>query len=310
MKRRGIAFHPRSYIFTRQNLTFYICIAPWVIGFLVFTLGPFLTSIGLSFTRWTLLQPPYYIGLANYSKMFLRDRLYRTVVWNSLYFTLGSVPAKQVVALALALLLNQKLRGVWLYRSIFYLPAVTSGVATAILWAYIFGYNVGILNSVLRMVGIAPVRWLTNVNMAMRTLILMSLWDVGSIFIIYLAGLQGVPTHLYEAAEVDGAGVWHKFRHVTIPMITPSMFFNIVMGFIGSFQTFTTAYVMTGGGPADRTLVYALQLYRMAFGYFEMGYAAAMAWVLFMMILALTLTQLALSGRWVYYEAAAPGGRI
>jgi multiple sugar transport system permease protein len=309
-RRRGITLNPRAWIFSHSHRTFYLCIAPWAIGFLAFTLAPFLTSAYLSLTRWHLLAPPKFRGVANFSEMFVEDHLFRSVVWNTIYFTLGSVPGKQLVALALAMLLNQKLKGIWIYRSIFYLPAVTSGVATAILWTYIFGYNIGILNAVLQIVGLPRVRWLTDVNQAMRTMIMMSFWNVGSIFLIYLAGLQGVPDHLYEAAEVDGAGVWSRFRNVTLPMISPSIFFNIVMGIIGSFQGFTAVYVMTGGGPADRTLLYGLHIYYTAFQFFRMGYAAAMAWVLFSIILVLTLIQLRLSERWVYYEAGGPGGGV
>jgi multiple sugar transport system permease protein len=207
------------------------------------------------------------------------------------------------------MLLNQDLRGIYIYRTLFYLPAVTSGVATAVLWAQVFGFNMGVLNAALSYIGIPPQAWFTDLKLAMPTLIFISLWEVGNIFVIYLAGLQGVPTHLYEAAEVDGANTWDKFVNVTIPMITPTIFFNVVMGFIGSFQVFTSAFIITGGGPANRTLFYVLRLYWMAFINFRMGYASAMAWILFAIILLLTVFQLWLSGKWVYYEAAAPGAR-
>jgi len=306
---RQAVLHPMNYVFTRQHIAGYIFIAPWFMGFLFWTLAPFLASIGLSFADWSIMGKAKFVGLGNYHKMLSGDVRYRSALWNTLYYTIFAVPLKQVVALAIALLLNQKLRGIYIYRTIFYLPAVTSGVATAILWTQIFGYRMGILNAVLAKVGISARPWLTDLNLAMRTLIFISLWNVGQLFLIYLAGLQGVPTHFYEAAEVDGAGAWHKFRHVTLPLITPSIFFNVVMGFINSFKVFTQAYVMTGGGPADRTLFYCLYLYYKAFRDFRMGYAAAMAWILFFIIMAVTLVQLALSRRWVYYEGAAPGGR-
>lgn len=306
---RRLGFHPLSYIFTRQHIAGYIFIAPWFIGFFIWTLGPFLASIGLSFTEWSIMGKARFVGFANYRKMFFGDVRYRSALWNTVYYTVLSVPLRQVIALAIAVLLNQKLRGIYIYRTIFYLPAVTTGVATSILWTQIFGYRMGVLNAVLKNFGVTPRPWLTDLNLAMRTLIFISLWNVGQSFIIYLAGLQGVPTHFYEAAEVDGAGTWHRFRHITLPLITPSIFFNIVMGFIHSFRVFLQAYVMTAGGPADRTLFYVLYLYYKAFQDFRMGYAAAMAWVLFLIIMLITVVQLALSRRWVYYEGAAPGGR-
>jgi multiple sugar transport system permease protein len=214
------------------------------------------------------------------------------------------------MALAIAVLLNQKLRGIWLYRSVFYLPTVTAGVATAIMWTQLFGFRMGILNAGLARLGIEAIPWLTDPKYALGTLIFISQWNVGSAFIIYLAGLQGVPTHLYEAAEVDGATGWQRFWKITLPLITPSVFFNVVMGFIGSFQTFTQAFVMTGGGPADRTLFYVLYLFQKGFMDFRMGYASALAWILFLIILSLTLFQMWLSRRWVYYEGAAGRGAI
>jgi multiple sugar transport system permease protein len=277
----------------------------------VFTLGPFLASIYLSMVDWNLLGKAKFVGLGNYVKMFTDDRRFSQSLVNTLIYTVVSVPLKQVIALAIAMLLNQNLKGIVLYRTIFYLPSVTSGVATSILWSMIFGYRMGILNAVLAKLSIPPQQWLTSVQLALPTLTFISLWAVGSIFIIYLAGLQGVPNHFYEAAEVDGASPWQRFVKITIPLITPSIFFNVVMGFIGSFKVFTQAYVMTGGGPADRTLFYVLYLYFKAFRDFRMGYAAALAWVLFIIILVLTLGQLYMSRRWVYYEGeATAAGRM
>ena len=303
--RAATASPARTNPFTRSKFTFYVFISPWLIGFLIFTFGPFIASFWLSFQKYDVLSPPSFLGLGNFRKMFFEDPLYPRALWNTFYYTVVSVPLKQIIALTLAVLLNQDLKGIYLYRTAFYLPAVTSGVAMAVLWSQVFGYNMGVLNAGLHYLGIPPQAWLTNLKLAMPTLIFISIWNVGNIFVIYLAGLQGVPSHLYEAAEVDGANTWHKFIHVTIPMITPTIFFNVVMGFIGSFQVFTEAFIITNGGPANRTLFYALHLWRNAFHYFRMGYSSAMAWVLFAIILALTMVQLRLSGRWVYYEAAA-----
>lgn len=291
-----------SYIFTRSEICGYIFILPFFIGFLVWTLGPFLISIYLSTVKWSLLGDPEFVGLGNYRTLFLEDERFRRSLLNTFIYVFTSVPLQQIIALTIAMLLAQELGAIYIYRTIFYLPAVTSGVATAILWTQIFGYQMGLLNAGLRYIGIPPQAWLTDVNLALPTLIFISLWNVGNTFIIYLAGLKGVPTHLYEAAEVDGATALQRFFRITIPMITPSIFFNVVMGLIGSFQVFTQALVMTGGGPADRTLFYVLYLYFRAFQDFRMGYAAAMAWILFLIIMFFTAIQLVLSNRWVYYE--------
>ena len=253
--------NPLSYIFTHERICRYIFIAPWFLGFLIWTFGPFLASIFLSMTNWSLLGKYEFLWFANYQKMFTSDERFIAALKNTWTYVLVSIPLKQIIALSIAMLLNQQLRGIYIYRTIFYLPSVTAGVATAIVWSMIFGYRMGILNAVLANVGITPQPWLTSIKWALPTLIFISLWNVGNIFIIYLAGLQGVPVHFYEAAEVDGASEWQKFWKITVPLITPSIFFNVVMGFIGSFKVFTQAYVMTGGGPADRTLFYVLYLY-------------------------------------------------
>jgi multiple sugar transport system permease protein len=304
---KRVRFNPLSWIFTHPKICGPIFVAPWFIGFVAFTLGPFLASFGLSFLKWSLIGTPRWIGLDNYVKILTDYERFVMAVKNTFVYVLTSVPMRQILALAIAMLLNQKLRGIWLYRSIFYLPTVTSGVATAILWSQMFGYRMGMLNSGLAKFGVDPVPWLTDIRWALPTLIFISLWNVGSAFVIYLAGLQGVPIHYYEAAEVDGATEWQRFWKITVPLITPSIFFNIVMGFIGSFRVFTQAYIMTGGGPADRTLFYVLYLFQKGFQDFRMGYASALAWILFLIILAMTLFQMWLSRRWVYYEGAVTG---
>ena len=303
-------FNPLAYIFTHPKICGPLFISPWFIGFLAFTLGPFLASLGLSFVKWSLMGSPRWVGLDNFVKILTDDVRFGWAVKNTVIYVLTSVPMKQILALSIAMLLNQKLRGIWMYRSVFYLPTVTAGVATAILWSQMFGYRMGMLNAGLEKFGIDPIPWLTDPKWALSTLIFISLWNVGSIFVIYLAGLQGVPTHLYEAAEVDGATPWQRFWKITLPLITPSIFFNVVMGFIGSFRTFTQAYVMTGGGPADRTLFYVLYLFQKGFQDFRMGYASALAWILFLIVLGMTLFQMWLSKRWVYYEGTRSRGVV
>jgi multiple sugar transport system permease protein len=238
---RRAGFHPLNYIFTRPQICGPLFIAPWFLGFVVFTAGPFLGSLVLSFLNWSLMGAPKWAGLGNYVKIFTDDNRFPWAVRNTFIYVLVSVPLKQVLALSIAMLLNQELKAIWLYRSVFYLPSVTSGVATAILWSQVFGFRMGVMNAVLAKVGIQPIPWLTSLTWALPTLIFISLWSVGNIFIIYLAGLQGVPTHLYEAAEVDGASPWTRFIKITLPLITPSIFFNTVMGFIGTFRVFTDA---------------------------------------------------------------------
>jgi multiple sugar transport system permease protein len=293
--------------FTREDLTGYLFIAPWLFGFVVFTAGPFLASLLFSFTTWNVIGPMEWVGTQNYEKMLFRDATFWKGLFNTAYYVVFHVPGIVVIALALATLLNQKLRAIAVYRTVFYLPAVTSGVATAIVWGFIFNGQNGLLNEALGLFGIQGPNWLFSLQWAMPALIIMSLWNVGQPMIIYLAALQGVPQHLYEAVSMDGGGKWAQFRHVTVPMITPAIFFNVIMQIIGSFQVFTSAYVVTKGGPADATMVYVLYLYKHAFQNLNMGYASGLAWVLFVIILAFTLFQVLMSNRWVYYEGRSDG---
>lgn len=285
----------------------YIFISPWLIGFLIFTLGPVIASFLLSFTDYELVTPPRWIGLKNYITLLKDDRLFWVSLYNSAYYTFFSVPLGIIVAFALAMLLNLKLPGITIYRTIFYLPVVTSGVAVALLWIWLFNPQFGLINFLLRSIGLPGPGWLVDPAWAKPAFVLMSLWGVGGTVVIFLAGLQGVPRSLYEAAAVDGANAWHRFWNITVPMMSPVIFFNLIMGIIGSFQVFTQAYVMTGGGPQDATLFYVLYLFKQGFGMFRMGYAAAMAWILFVIILVLTLIQLKLAQRWVYYEGEIKG---
>lgn len=293
--------------FRRNYLAGYLFISPWLFGFLIFTLGPFVASLYLSFSRYTLVTSPEWVGISNYTRLFYEDRYFTKTLFNTLYYVIFRIPGVQLISLSLALILAQELRGIAIYRTLFYLPTVTSGVATAILWQWVFNTRFGIVNIALSWIGIEGPGWLTTTTWAMPALIIMSFWGVGGPMIIYLAALKNVPAQLYEAAQIDGANSIQRFLNVTLPLITSSIFFNVIMGIIGSFQVFTQAYVITQGGPADATLFYVLYLYRVAFENLRMGYASALAWVLFLIILAFTLVQVVFSKRWVYYEGAQPG---
>ncbi len=291
----------KSRMAKREALEGLLFAAPLLLGLLIFTLYPVLDSLYISFTKYNIFTPPEFIGLQNYRNL-VNDSLF----WQSLRITtiysVISVPLQLVAGFAVALLMNQKVRGITIFRTIYYLPSVVSGVAVSLLWVWIFNPDYGLANVMLRAAHLPTQKWLTDPRTALGSFIFMSLWGIGGGMIIYLAGLQGVPQHLYESASMDGANIYQKFRHVTLPMMTPVIFYNLVMGIIGSFQVFTQAFVMTSGGPANATLFYVLYLFRQAFNYFRMGYASAMAWVLFAIILALTLLVLKSSSAWVYYE--------
>jgi len=290
-----------SRLARREALEGYLFVTPLLVGLLVFTLGPILESLALSFTRYDIFTPPVFVGLKNY-RALLDDRLF----WQSLKVTtvyaMVSVPLQLIFGLAVALLMNARVRGITLFRTLYYLPAVVSGVAVSLLWAWIFNPGYGLANVALKAADLPPQRWLADPATALPSLILMSLWGIGGGMVIYLAGLQGVPGPLYESASLDGANALQQFRHVTLPLLTPVIFYNLVMGLIGAFQTFTQAFVMTSGGPANATLFYVLYLFRQAFSYFHMGYASAMAWVLFAILLTLTLLVFKSSALWVYAE--------
>jgi multiple sugar transport system permease protein len=297
----------RRRYFTKTDLVGYLFISPWLIGFLVFTLFPFVASLIISLTNWEIVGDWEFVGTANYQKMLSgNDRLFLESLKVTFTYSLTRVPLIQMFALALACLLNQPIKGRAVFRTIFYLPAVTAGVATAYLWAYLFSNNGGIINTALGLVGIEGPNWLYSTEWSLPTLIILSCWNVGTSMLIYLAALQAVPESLHEAAMIDGAGVLKRFWHVTVPMITPAIFFNMVLGIIGSFQGFTDAFIITQGGPGYSTLLYTLYLYRTAFSDLHMGYAAALAWILFLILLAFTAVQMVLSKRWVYYEGGQP----
>jgi multiple sugar transport system permease protein len=288
---------------TREAITCYLFLLPWATGFILFVLGPILVSLVLSLMRYDIVTPPYFVGLSNFRELFLTDIRFLGSMGNTAYYVALYVPLHMIVALGLALLLNQKVRGMPAYRTMFYIPSIVPIVAGSILWVWILQPEWGLINSLLGIFGIKGPLWLASLTWSKPSLILMALWGSGAAMIICLAGLQGVPQHLYEAAEIDGADRWQRFVRITLPMLSPTLFFMLILGVIGSFQVFTTAYVMTGGGPAESTLFYMLYLYRRAFVFLNMGYAAAMAWILFVIVLVLTIVQFRLANRWVYYEA-------
>jgi len=277
-----------------------ICASPWLIGFAIFTGGPILFSIIISFCHYDILNPAIWVGLKNYKWIFTQDPLFWKSLWNTLYMVIG-VPIGIVVSLSIAMLLNQKMKAMAFYRTLFYLPAIVPAVAASILWIWVFNPSHGLLNIALSWAGITGPAWLQDETWSKPSLILMGLWAAGGGMIIWLAGLKGIPDHLYEAAEVDGANMWHKFINITIPMLTPYIFFNIIMGLIGTFQIFSQAYIMTQGGPVNSTLFYAYRLFNNAFRYLQMGEASAMSWVLFVIVFGLTMFQLWLSKKWVHY---------
>lgn len=286
----------------RETITAYLLISPWIIGFIVFTLGPMIASLIFSFTDYSIIKPAHFVGFSNYIMMLFKD--YR--FWHSLRVTLTyaifAIPLGLTFGLLLALLLNTKVPGLAIWRTVYYTPSVVSGVAVAILWLYLFNPQYGVINWILSLVNIKGPGWLSSPVWALPALIIMSLWGVGGGMIIYLAGLQGIPTTFYEAAEVDGANTMQKFFNITLPMITPVLFYNLIIGIISTFQIFTSVYVMTAGGPVESTLFYNLNLYNYAFRYQEMGYASALAWALFVIVLVLTLLVFRSSSMWVYYE--------
>ncbi len=279
----------------------YIFIAPFILGFLFWFLAPALTAVWLTFQDWNLLRPPTFVGLDNL-RALPKDKLF----WQSLkvttVYTLVYVPLNLVLGFLLALLLNTKVRGIAIFRTVYYLPSIVPAVANAVLWAWIFNTEFGLLNAGLHSLGFAKIKWLQRPEWALPALILMALWGFGGSMVIYLAGLQGIPESFYEAAELDGAGRWAKLRYVTIPLMSPVIFFNLIIGIIGSFQVFTPARLITDGGPQNATLAYVLYLYRVSFESLKMGYAAALAWVLFFIIAALTVFVFRYLGDRVYYE--------
>ncbi|MDE0670779.1 MAG: sugar ABC transporter permease [Caldilineaceae bacterium] len=285
----------------REALECYLFISPVCIGLLAFTIGPILASLYFSFTEYNIIRAPKWVGLGKFHDLIQDELFWQSLKVTSLYVVMH-LPLSLVLALGIALLMNQKVRGIIFFRTVYYLPSVVSGVAVALLWMWIFNPEFGILNTLLALVNIQGPAWLFDEHWSLPAIALMSLWGVGGSMLIYLAGLQGIPSELYEAAEIDGASRWRRFWFITLPLLSTVILFNLVMGLIASFQEFTPAYVMTSGGPNFSTLFYNYYLYENAFEYLYMGYASAMAWVLLVIVLILTLLVFKSSPMWVFYQ--------
>jgi multiple sugar transport system permease protein len=299
---------PRLSREMRRNLEGWAFASPWIVGFILFTAGPMLASAVMALMKWDLLTSPTFVGLENFRRAAWGDPL----VWQSIRITtlyaVVSVPLNIVLGLGLALMLNSGIRGLRFYRTAYFLPSVLSGVAVALLWRWVFENQFGLANTMLSYVGLRGPNWLGDGTWALPSLILMNIWAIGGGMIIYLAGLQGIPTELYEAAEVDGANWWRRLWTITLPLVTPALFFQLVIGVIQALQVFTQPYVMTGGGPYNSTLFFVLYLYQNAFQFFQMGYASALAWILFFYILVLTLVIFRSGDFWVHYEGQTRKG--
>jgi multiple sugar transport system permease protein len=280
---------------------------PAILGMLLFSIGPMIASLLLSFTQYDMLTAPSWVGLANYRQLVHDDLFLKSLRVTAIY-SFVTVPLILVLSFVLATMLNQKIRGMAFFRSLYYLPTVMSGVAVAMLWRWMFNKQYGLVNTILGKLGIEGPAWFLSETWALPALIVTGLWTFGGTTLIYLAGLQGVPNELYEAAECDGANRWRQHRYITLPMISNVTFFNLVMGVIGSLQVFAEPYVLTGGGPNNSTLLLPLYLYRNAFQYLKMGYASAIAWVSFVIVLLLTLLVFKSRSLWVYGDAADEGG--
>lgn len=292
---------PRRRIQWRRHLEGYLVIAPWLVGFVALALFPMLASLALAFTKYDIFSPPTWTGLSNFGRL-LNDRLFFTVSYNTIYYTGVSVVPRLAISLALALLLNQKLVGIGLFRTAYYLPSVIQAVANVMIWVWIMQPEVGLANYVLRSVGLPGSPWLTDPRTSKISLAIMTFWYFGPQMLVFLAALQSVPTEMHEAAKVDGAGVLRRFWNITVPMITPSIFFNLVVCVIDSLQTFTSPVIATDGGPANSTRTIVMYIYEQAFSNQRMGYASLLAWVLFSAIMVMTAVQFRFSG-WVYYES-------
>ena len=288
----------------RENLYGYLFLTPWLIGFFGLFLGPGLASLYLSLSKYDVLTPPQFIGTANYVKMFTADEQFWSSLWRTAYFAFASVPLSVLGSMTLAILLNAKLRGVTVFRTLFFMPSLVPLVASVVLWKWLLNTDFGIVNQALRSLGVAdPPGWFTEQAWAIPSLIFLRLWAGigGTQMIIFLAGLQGIPEELYDAASIDGASSWQKTLRVTIPLLTPTIFFNTVLGVIGALQTFAAAFVATEGGPGFATWFYSLHIWKHAFDYWNMGYAAALAWFFALIIVALTVFQMVASKTWVFY---------
>src|SRR5262245_11384002 len=287
----------------RDALWGYVFLLPWVLGLIIFWLGPIILSFALSFTQYDVISAPIFNGLENYHKAFFDDELFWPSILRTFKYSAIVVPVGLLGALGLALLLNRGIRGTNLFRAAFFVPTLTPAVALVLLWGWLLQPEIGPVNLLLKVFGITGPAWLQSQYWAFSSIVIINLWASmgGNTMLIFLAGLQGVPHELYEAASLDGAGAWSRFRHVTLPMISPTFFFNLVLGVIGALKVFTTAFVATQGGPAYSTWFFALHIYQQAFSFFKMGYGSALAWIFVVVLLVFTYFQIVLSRRWVFY---------
>ena len=299
-----------STLLAREAWEGRLFVLPWIVGFLVFTAGPMLYSLYLAFTDFDVLSPPRWIGGVNFMRALTDDPLFWTSLFNTAYYVVIAVPLYLAASFLVALAVNRPVRGVNIYRTLYYLPSITPAVASSILWLMLFQSDFGLVNSLLTALGLPTRNWLFDADVTRFVFVIMGLWGIGSSMVVFLAGLQGISETVYDAAAIDGAGVWARFRHVTVPMMTPIIFFNLVLGIIASFQVFTAAYIITRGGPANSTLFYVLYLYNNGWQFLKMGYASALAWILFVIILGFTLMQFKLADRWVYYEGGLRPTRL
>ncbi len=286
---------------TRRMAVGLLFVSPWIIGFLLFTVYPMFASFYYSLTRYDVLRPPKFIGLANYQEMFFTDRLFGTALYNTLWFVVVGMPVTFVIAFLLAVLLNQNLRGRSFFRTIFFIPSITPAVASAMVWLWIYNTQYGLINGLLIALGVKVVPWLSSPSLAKPSLLIIQCWSTGTAIVIFLAALQDVPRALYEAARVDGANALQRFWHVTIPICTPAMLYVLLTGLINTFQAFVWPWLLTRGGPNNATLLYSVHLYRSVFEHFKMGYASAQGWLLFLIIVVFTIIIFRTSARWVYY---------
>ncbi len=294
---------PRLNALQREALWGYFFVAPWIIGFILFSLGPIVATIYLSMTNYDVVSSPTWVGLDNFTRMFSRDREYMKAIWVTIEYSIIRVPLCILVALVFAMLINKQMRGMNLFRTALYLPAVVPLVAASVLWLWLLNPQYGFINPMLRdTFGIIAPNWLRDRDFALLAIVMLSVWQIGHTMMIFLAGLQEIPRDLYEAAEMDGASFAQRTRYVTLPMLTPTIYFNLIIGIIYSFQAFSAVFILTRGGPANETLVYIMYLYRRGIEYLEMGYASALSLVLVAIILALTIIIMKTSDRWVNYD--------
>ena len=302
---RAAAARPAARLTLRRQAAVagYLFLLPNIVGFLVFSSLPVLATLAISTLDWDMIRRPTLVGVENYERLLVEDATFRRVLINTAYYVLGTVPTGIVLSLLLALAMNSSIRGITLFRAIFFVPVITSAVAVAMIWRWLFNSDYGLINVGLFAIGLNGIPWLSSSAWAMPAVIIMATWKhVGYNMVIYLAGLQGIPPSLYEAAAIDGAGALQRFRHITLPLLTPTTFFILIISMISSFQVFDLAFILTGGGPGISTNTIVMYVYNQAFQFFHMGYAAAVAWVLFAIIFLITAAQWWGQRRWVHYE--------